>query len=229
MKSTFTKMTALLSVLLVGAFLTATAVAQLGAAHAGEWRHDKDKLAQMAELEQQLHVTFHAAVSVHDPINGDSPEVITQRIREALSIWTEDAELTVVSTTTTAGNYIGRGDPDDPESCPLPSNDTSSTGRQGTLCTFFKYVSGGLQQANKFVSLSPAYKTKFVPVQDRYGRWKSSVYFECHYFDVSLDPATGQPFWTAKSHVALDGEAKKVHGRWLLTHVSSYTVPVPVP
>jgi hypothetical protein len=224
MKSTFKKMTALLSVLLAGTLLTATAVAQLGAADGGGWRNDDDKLTQMAELERQIHVTFHAAVSVHDPVNGDSPAVITQRIREVLSIWAKDAELT-----TTAGNYIGNGDPDDPETCPPPSGDTSATGQQGTLCTFFKYVAGGLQPANKFVSLSPAYKTKYVPVKDRYGRWRSSVYFECHYFDVSLDPATGQPFWTAKSHVDLDGEAKKVDGRWLLTHVSSSAVSVPVP
>jgi len=86
-----------------------------------------------------------------------------------------------------------------------------------------------LQPTNKFVSLSPAYKTKYVPVRDDDGQWKSSVYFECHYFDVSLNPATGQPFWTAKSHVDLDGEAKKIDGRWLLTHVSSSAVPVPVP
>src|ERR1700735_3013254 len=224
MKSTFKKMTALLSMLLAGALLTATAVAQLGAAHEGGWRNGDDKLTQMAELEQQIHVTFHAAVSVHDPINGDSAEVITQRIREVLSIWAKDAELT-----TAAGNYIGNGDPDDPESCPPPSDDTSATGRLGTLCTFFKYVSGGLQQANKFVSLTPAYKTKYVPVKDYDGQWKSSVYFECHYFDVSLNPTTGQPNWTAKSHVDLDGEARKIDGRWLLTRVSSSAVGVPVP
>src|SRR6202167_1858897 len=224
MKSTFKRMTALPSVLLAGALLTATAVAQLGSAHGGAWRSDDDKLTQMAELEQQIHVTFHAAVSVHDPINGDSPEVITQRIREALSIWAKDAELT-----TAAGNYIGNGDPDDPASCPEPTGDTSASGQQGTLCTFFKYVAGGLQPTDKFVSLSPAYKTKYDPVRDHDGQWKSSVYFECHYFDVSLNPATGQPFWTAKSHVDLDGEAKKIDGRWLLTKVSSSAVTVPVP
>ena len=229
MKSTCKKMTALLSMLLAGALLTATAVAQLEAAHAGDWRRDHDKLTQMAELEQQIHVTFHAAVSVHDPVNGDSPAVITQRIRDVLAIWTKDAELTVVNTTATAGNYIGNGDPDDPASCPEPSGDTSATGQQGTLCTFFKYVSGGLQPTNKWVSLTPAYKTKFVPVRDRDGQWKSSVYFECHYFDVSLDPTTGLPLWAAKSHVDLDGEARKIKGRWLLTKVTSSAVSVPVP
>ena len=218
MKTTYRNMTAMLSVLLAGALLTTAAVAQ-----------DRDEqLAQMTELEQ-LHETFHASISVHDPILGDSPALITQRIREILTIWAKDAQLTVVSTSATAGNYIGNGDPDDPATCPAPSGDTSATGQQGTLCTFFKYVAGGLQQANKFVSLSPAYKTKYVPVKDRDGRWKSSVYFECHYFDVSLDPTTGLPLWAAKSHVDLDGEARKIDGRWLLTKVSSSAVSVPIP
>ncbi|MGA9981694.1 MAG: hypothetical protein WBQ08_23965 [Candidatus Sulfotelmatobacter sp.] len=211
------------------ALLAVGIIVAIGAAHASGGRDSDGRLAQMAELEQQVHVTFHAAVSVHDPVNGDSPEVITKRIREALSIWTKDADLTVVSTAATAGNYVGSGDPDDPASCPTPSGDTSATGQQGTLCTFFKYVAGGLQAANKFVSLSPAYKTKYVPVKDDDGQWKSSVYFECHYFDVSLDPATGLPSWTAKSHVDLSGEAKKIDGRWLLTKVSSSAVSVPVP
>ena len=224
MKSTFKKMIAPFSLLLAGALLTATAVAQLGPASADDWRHDGNKLAQIAELEQQIHVTFHAAISVHDPVSGDSPEVITQRIREVLSIWAKDAVLT-----TAAGNYVGNGDPDDPESCPLPSSDTSATGQRGTLCTFFKYVAGGLQEGNKLVSLTPAYKTKYVPVRDYDGQWKSSVYFECHYFNVALNPATGQPLWTAVSHVNLSGEAKKIDGRWLLTRVSSAAVGVPVP
>lgn len=228
MKTTVRKITALLSVILSGALLTATARAQSEASWADNWRDNEDRLAQVTELEQ-LHATFHAAVSVRDPVNGDSPAVITQRIREALSIWAKDAKLTVVTTSAAAGNYIGNGDPDDPATCPPPSGDTSASGQQGSLCTFFKYFAGGLQAANKFVSLSPAYKTKFVPVRDEEDQWKSSVYFECHYFDVSLNPATGQPFWTAKSHVDLDGEARKIDGRWLLTRVTSSAVPIPVP
>jgi hypothetical protein len=212
------------------AVLLAAGITAIGAAHAGGW-NDKDgldRLAQVAELEQ-LHATFHGAASVHDPVNGDSPTVITQRIRDILAIWTEDGELTIVNSTATAGNYIGNGDPNNPATCPAPSGDTSATSRQGTLCTFYKYVGASFQPANKFVSLSPAYKTKFVPVRDDDGQWKSSVYFECHYFDVSLDPATGLPLWTAKSHVDLDGEARKIEGRWLLTHASASAVPVPVP
>lgn len=219
MKSTFKKgYTRFVALLAVG-IITA-----LGAARAGDWRNDDDTLTQMAELEQQIHVTFHSAISVHDPINGDSAEVITQRIREVLSIWAKDAVLT-----TAAGTYVGNGDPDDPATCPEPSADTSPTAVRGTLCSFFKYLAGGLQQANKFVSLTPAYKTKYVPVRDWDGQWKSSVYFECHYFNVALNPATGLPFWTAVSHVDLSGEAKKIDGRWLLTNVSSAAVGVPIP
>lgn len=222
MKSTFRKR--------YSRFLTLLAViiAAVGVAHAGDWRDDGDRLAQWAELEG-LHAAFHAAVSVHDPVNGDSPAVITQRIRDAVALWTRNGKITIVSTSPAAGNYVGAGDPDDPATCPVPTGDTSAAGQQGTLCTFFKYVSGGMQIANKFVSLSPAYKTKFNPVRGRDGQWKSSAYFECHYFDVSLDPATGLPAWTAKSHVNLSGEAKKIDGRWLFTHVSSSAVTVPVP
>ena len=209
------------------ALLTVVAAACMGTAYAGDGEHDQEQLAQMAEL-HNLHATFHAAVSVHDPVNGDSAAVITQRIRDALSIFAQDAVLTVVSSTASAGNYVGNGDPDDPATCPAPTGDTSAGGKQGTLCTFFKYFAGGLQQANKLVSLAPEYKTKFVPVWEN-GEWKSSVYFECHYFDVSVNPATGLPFWTAKSHLDLDGVAQKINGKWLLTQVSSATVGIPIP
>jgi hypothetical protein len=189
--------TTLATYLRFAALLTAVAAACMGTAYAGDSQHDQQQQAQMAEL-QALHAAFHAAVSVHDPVHGDSPRVITQRIRDAVALWTEDGEITIVNTTATAGNYIGKGDPDDPETCPEPTGDTSAGGKQGTLCTFFKYVSGALQPGNKFASLSPEYKTKFVPVKED-GQWKSTVYFECHYFDVSLNAATGLPNWTAGS------------------------------
>jgi len=219
---TLLKYTRLAVLLAVG--ISAIAVA----AQSGGSGGDANLLAQVALL-HELHATFHGAASVHDPVNGDSQAVITQRIRDILSIWAEGGELTIVNSTATAGNYIGHGDPADPETCSPPSGDTSASGKQGTLCTFYKYVGGSFQPANKFVSLSPSYKTTFVPVKDEDGQWKSSVYFECHYFDVSLNPATGLPLWTAKSHVNLDGEARKFDGRWLLTHASASAVPVPVP
>ena len=128
------------------ALLTAVAAACTGTTYASDWEHDQ-QLAQMAEL-HDLHATCHAAVSVHDPVDGDSPAVITQRVRDALSIWAEDGALAVVSTTATAGNYVGNGDPNDTATCPEPSGGTSAGGKQGTLCTLFKYLAGGLQAAN---------------------------------------------------------------------------------
>ena len=92
------------------ALLTAMATVCTGTTYAGDWEHDQ-QLAQMAEL-HNLHATFHAAVSVHDPVNGDSPAEITQRIKDALSIWADDAVLTVAGSTATAGNYVGNGDPE---------------------------------------------------------------------------------------------------------------------
>jgi len=125
------------------ALLAAGTIGAIGAARAGGWRDSDDRLAQSAELEK-LHAAFHAAVSVHDPVNGDSASVITQRIRDAVALWTRNGEITIISTSTAAGNYIGYGDPDDPVTCPDPSGDTSATAQHGTLCTFFKYLSGGL-------------------------------------------------------------------------------------
>ena len=55
------------------------------------------------------------------------------------------------------------------------------------------------------------------------------MYFECHYFDVSLNPATGLPNWTAKSHIDLDGVARKINGKWLLMQASTATVGIPIP
>jgi hypothetical protein len=115
MKSTFKKRyTRFVALLPVGI------IAAIGAARAGGWWDDDDRLAQSAELEKR-HAAFHAAVSVHDPVNDGSASVITQRIRDPVALWTRDGEITIVSTATTAGNYIGSGDPDDPVTCPEPN------------------------------------------------------------------------------------------------------------
>src|SRR5271154_1061991 len=89
----------------VAALLAVGITAAMGTAHANSGDNE-DRLAQIAKL-HELHATFHGAASVHDPVNGDSPAVITQRIREAIALWTEDGEITIVSTSPAAGNYIG--------------------------------------------------------------------------------------------------------------------------
>lgn len=178
--------------------------------------------AQIAKL-YALQAAFHDNASVRDPVNGDSEEVIQQRIKQMLSLWTDDPWFLLSAGTPSDGYYRGKGEPDDPFTCPSPSDDPAN---RGTLCTFFKYVVGSFQPQNKFVSLAPSYKTRF---RLDFDRDIASVYFQCHFFNVALDSATGKPLWTAVAHLALDGIAKKVDGKWLFSHATTTSVGVPIP
>jgi hypothetical protein len=178
--------------------------------------------AQIAEL-YVLQAQFHDAGTVRDPVNGDSDEVIDQRLKYVLSLWTDDPLFLLSAGTPSDGSYKGNGDPDDPLTCPSPSDNPAN---RGTLCTFFKYVAGSYQPQNKFVSLTASYKTRF---QLDNGLDSASVYFECHYFNVALDPTTGNPLWTGVVHLGLDGTAKKVDGKWLFSNATVTSVGVPLP
>jgi hypothetical protein len=173
---------------------------------------NQDANTQTAEL-YQLQAAFHRAASVHDPVNGDSASVVDQRIREMLSIWTDDGVLQLGVGNPFDGSFVGKGDVD--SNCLPPSGNKAN---QGTLCTFFKYVAGSFRPANKFVSLAPAYKTEF----QIHGN-TSDVYFECHYFNVATNP------WTVASHVTFDGKARKENGRWLFSFADAPAAGVPVP
>ena len=175
---------------------------------------------QLAQL-YQLQAAFHRAATVHDPVNGDSATAIDQRIRDMLSLWTDDGSITLEVGGALDGDYLGNGDPADPSTCPPPSGDPTN---RGTLCTLFKYVSGSFQPANKFVSLAPSYLTEFGVHGD-----SATVYFQCHYFNVAINPATGKPFWTGASHLVFDGTASKVHGIWLFSHANAPLAGVPIP
>ena len=78
--------------------------------------------------------------------------------------------------------------------------------------------------ANKLVALTPSYKESF----DIHGD-AAAVYFECHYFNVAIDPATQKPFWMAVSHASFSGLARKVEGRWLFKYADRAVPPVPIP
>jgi hypothetical protein len=164
-----------------------------------------------------LQSEFHAAASVHDPVNGDSPAVIEGRLRDMMALFTKDATLDLMVGGKNDGAYTGTGDPSDPATCGPVTGDAG--GQRGTLCTLFKYVAGSFQPQNRFVSLAPSYLTHFVVEGDH-----ASVYFQCHYFDVSKDP------WAVASHLVFDGSAVKQDGQWLFDHVSAPVAKdVPVP
>jgi hypothetical protein len=169
---------------------------------------------QSAEL-YQLQAAFHRAASVHS-LTGDTQDVINQRIQDMLGLWTDNGVVLLdVPGNPHDGYYINKGNLF--SDCSPPSGDPSN---QGTLCTFFKYVAGSFQPQNIFVSLAPSYKTHF----SVFGTM-ASVYFECHYFDVSGSP----PAWAARSHVAFDGQARLVNGQWLFSFAHVPVPPVPLP
>ena len=133
-----------------------------------------------------------------------------------LALWTDDAVLVLdLPGNPNAGYYIGKGDFS--STCSPPSHDSSN---KGTLCTFFKYVAGSFQPQNIFVSMTPAFETHF-----GVSGTTASVYFQCHYFDVSGSP----PAWAARSHVAFMGSAHKVDGQWLFSDGNASVPPVPIP
>jgi hypothetical protein len=179
-----------------------------------------EKAAQVAAL-YRLQAAFHRAASVRDPVNGDSEDVINQRIVAMLSLWTDDGWTLINLGSARDGYYLGKGDPSNPSTCPAPSG---NYGNQGTLCTFFKYVAGSFQPANKWVSLAPSYKTT-VRVRGQ----EATPSFECHYFNVAMDPATGRPLWTATSHILLDGVTRLVEGRWFYAHTNGLPAGIPAP
>jgi hypothetical protein len=174
--------------------------------------------AQVEQLEH-LHAVFHRAASVHNIVTGDSQEVIDSRILDIQSIFAKDVVLKLDTGSPFDGYYIGKGTPGDSATCPLPSNNRAN---QGTLCTLYAYVASSFQQANMFISLSPAYKTEYNVTGNT-----ATFYFECHYFDVNS--STGPAPWTAVSHVALTGTARKINGEWKFWHATAIKVKVPVP
>ncbi|MFL6417426.1 MAG: hypothetical protein ACJ74Y_17370 [Bryobacteraceae bacterium] len=169
----------------------------------------------------RLQAAFHRASTVRDPVNGDSDDVINERVGAMLSLWTDNGWLLFNIGSARDGYYIGNGDPANPSTCPAPSDNFAN---RGTLCTFFKYVAAPFQSVNKFVSLAPSYKTEI----HVYGS-DATLYFECHFFNVALDPASGKPLWAATGHLSFDGATTKSGKHWLFSRANVQAVSVPVP
>ena len=170
---------------------------------------------QTTEL-YQVQAAFHRFATDRDPVNGDSTEVITQRIRDMLSLWTSNAVLYVHGFGAIDGYYIGNGDPDNPSSCPESSG--AAGAYRGTLCTYFKYVAGSFQALSRLIVLSPSYNTSFNISGDT-----ATGYFECHYYDVSTTP------WTAKAKIRANPSFQKVNGTWLFSSMDASPAGIPIP
>jgi hypothetical protein len=202
----------------LGAMVVATVALTGGPVLAASGNDSNTQVARLYELQAAIH----AALCVRDPVNGDSAPVITQRIRDALSLWTDDGSITLaLNIPAIDGNYVGNGDPDDPSTCPTLSTDPSA---RGTLCTLFKYVGGTFRPGARLVPLAPAYLTHF----DVHGD-TASVYYQSHFFNVAPG-ADGNPLWMPGVHQVFDGTARKVDGRWLFARgVATLATKVPTP
>jgi hypothetical protein len=171
----------------------------------------EDANAQLAKL-SQLQAAFHRATTVRNPDTGDAPDVIDRRVKQMLSLWAADGSVTLM-TVTPAREFKGKGELGT-SSCAPGSN---------TLCDLWKNVAGAFQPQNRFVSLAPAYKTRFEIHGDT-----ATVYFECHYFNV--DPTRAdRPLWKDMAHLVFDGTAKKVDGQWRFDHANTVVASVPLP
>ena len=100
----------------------------------------------------------------------------------------------------------------------LPTNTTFvGAGKEscdpGTICDFFSNIAPTFQEPNRWVSLSPAYATHF----DIHGN-TAVIEFECHFFDEN---------WDNVVHLAVDGTAKKVRGRWVFSEFVTGPTGVP--
>jgi hypothetical protein len=181
---------------------------------------DAGSPAQVARL-YQLQAAFHRASTVRDPVSGDSDAVTQERVQAMLSLWTANGWILFNIGSPRDGYYMGNGDPANPSTCPAPSNDFAN---RGTLCTFFKYVAAPFQPGNNFVSLAPSYKTDIHASGS-----DATMYFECHFLNVALNPATGNPLWAAAGHLSVDGRATRLEKRWLFSSFNVQPTGVPLP
>lgn len=88
---------------------------------------------------------------------------------------------------------------------------------QDQIRAFFTNEAAPFQAKNNWMSDTPAYKIKATVDGD-----KGTLYFECHYLDLSTKPAT------VASVVGGDQKVARINGKWLITEAVPST-PVLAP
>jgi hypothetical protein len=172
-----------------------------GAALADEHHsHYKD----LYEL-KQLHVAFHEAVS-HAGVDASTK---AQHLADVLALWTDDGVLMAGGVT-----YSGKGRPG------APSCEPGSL----TLCDFFANHAGSFVLGRDWVSLTPIF-TEAIRVHDDAD--KADIYWQCIYLDADNNDLKVSNVTIGLPGLPDTGRAKKVHGRWLFSHVESESVPPP--
>lgn len=177
------------------------AVLGAGAALANEHdSHYKD----LYEL-KQLHVAFHQAVS-HAGVDAAAK---AQHLADILALWTDDGVLVAGGVT-----YSGKGIPDT-ASCAAGSL---------TLCDFFANHAGSFVLGRDWVSLTPIFTEAITLHGDGD---EADIYWQCIYLDANNNDLKVSNVTIGLPGLPDTGRAKKVHGRWLFSHVESESVPPP--
>lgn len=163
-----------------------------------------DDYKDLYEL-KQLHVAFHQAVS-HAGVDAATKGA---HLIEVLDLWTDDGVLIAGGAT-----YSGKGIPG-AASCALGSL---------TLCDFFANHAGSFVLGRDWVSLTPIF-TEAITVHNNGD--KADIYWQCIYLDANNNDLKVSNVTLGLPGLPDTGRAKKVHGRWLFSHVESESIPAP--
>jgi hypothetical protein len=154
---------------------------------------------------KQLHVAFHQAVS-HAGIDAPTK---AQHLAAVLALWTDDGVLIAGGVT-----YSGKGTPGT-ASCALGSL---------TLCDFFSNHAGSFVLGRDWVSLTPIF-TEAITLHD--DGEDADIYWQCIYLDANNNDLKVSNVTIGLPGLPDTGQAKKIHGHWLFSHVQSEPIPPP--
>jgi len=177
----------------------AVATLVMGSAAMADGHHYKD----LYEL-KQLHVAFHQAIS-HAGVNAATK---AEHLTAMLALWADDGVLIAGGATYSGKGTLGTA------SCALGSL---------TLCDFFANHAGSFVLTHDWVSLTPIF-TEAITVHD--GN-TADIYWQCIYLDVNQNDLKVSNVTIGLPGLPETGQAKKVHGHWLFSHVESESIPPP--
>ena len=154
---------------------------------------------------KQLHVAFHQAVS-HAGLDATTK---AQHLADVLALWADDGVLISGSVT-----YSGKGTP----------GTASCVAGSLTLCDFFSNHAGSFVLGRDWVSLTPIF-TEAISLHD--DGEKADIYWQCIYLDANNNDLKMSNVTIGLPGLPDTGRAKKIHGRWLFSHVESESIPSP--
>jgi hypothetical protein len=132
-----------------------------------------------------------------------------QHLADVLALWADDGVLIAGGVT-----YSGKGTPG-AASCAPGSL---------TLCDFFANHAGSFVLGRDWVSLTPIF-TEAITLHDDGD--KADIYWQCIYLDANNNDLKVSNVTIGLPGLPDTGRAKKVHGRWLFSHVESESIPPP--